>query len=135
MEFFDNFLSLFKTIQFRDIIDILAIAFIIFGLFRLVRETRAVQLLKGVLVLFIVYFFSSLFGLVMLSSLLRAFFEASVVLIAIIFQPEIRKALEQMGRKNTWGRLISAFKQGKGDEWEKKVRKSIVDAAVTATLL
>lgn len=134
MEFFDNFLSLFKTIQFRDIIDILAIAFIIFGLFRLVRETRAVQLLKGVLVLFIVYFFSSLFGLVMLSSLLRAFFEASVVLIAIIFQPEIRKALEQMGRKNTWGRLISAFKQGKGDEWEKKVRKSIVDAADTATL-
>ena len=132
MEFFDNFLSLFKTIQFRDIIDILAIAFIIFGLFRLVRETRAVQLLKGVLVLFIVYFFSSLFGLVMLSSLLRAFFEASVVLIAIIFQPEIRKALEQMGRKNTWGRLISAFKQGKGDEWEKKVRKSIVDAADTA---
>lgn len=134
MDFFNNFLSVFKTIQFRDVIDILAIAVIIFSLFRLVRETRAVQLLKGVLVLFIIYFLSSLFGLVMLSSLLRTFFEASVVLIAIIFQPEIRKALEQMGRKNTWGRLISAFKQGKGDEWEKKVNKAIVDVADTATL-
>lgn len=134
MEFFENFLAIFRTIEFRDVVDILAIAFIIYGLFRLVRETRAVQLLKGVLVLFIIYFLSSLFGLVMLSSLLRSLFEASVVLVAIIFQPEIRKALEQMGRKNTWGRLISVFKHGKDEEWEKKVSKSIVDAADTAIL-
>ena len=107
MDFFDNFLSIIKTIQIRDIIDILAIALLIFGLFRLVRETRAVQLLKGVLVLFVVYFISSLFGFVMLSGLLRAFFEAAVVLIAIIFQPEIRKALEQMGRNNTWSKYIN----------------------------
>lgn len=135
MDFFQNLLSVFKTIQFRDVIDILAIALIIFGLFRLVRETRAVQLLKGVLFLFIVYFLSSLFELVMLSSLLRAFFEAAVVIIAIIFQPEIRKMLEQMGRNNTWKRYISIFsKYGKNDEWEKKVRKSIVDSADTALL-
>ncbi len=134
MEFFNNFFSIFKTIEFRDVIDILAIAFIIYGLFRLIRETRAVQLLKGVLVLFIIYFLSSLFGLVMLSSLLRSLFEVSVVLVAIIFQPEIRKALEQMGRKNTWSRLISVFKHGKNEEWERKVRKSIVDAADTAIL-
>lgn len=134
MEFFNNFLSIFKTIEFRDVIDILAIAFIIFALFRLVRETRAVQLLKGVLVLFIIYFLSSLFGLVMLSSLLRSFFEASVVLVAVIFQPEIRKALEQMGRKNTWGRLISVFKHGRNEEWEKRVNKSIIDSADTAIL-
>jgi diadenylate cyclase len=134
MEFFENFLAIFRTIEFRDVVDILAIAFIIYGLFRLVRETRAVQLLKGVLVLFIIYFLSSLFGLVMLSSLLRSLFEASVVLVAIIFQPEIRKALEQMGRKNTWGRLISVFKHGKDEEWERKVTKSIIDAADTAIL-
>ena len=134
MEFFENFLAIFRTIEFRDVVDILAIAFIIYGLFRLVRETRAVQLLKGVLVLFIIYFLSSLFGLVMLSSLLRSLFEASVILVAIIFQPEIRKALEQMGRKNTWGRLISVFKHGKDEEWEKKVSKSIIDAADTAIL-
>ena len=115
MDFFDNFLSIIKTIQIRDIIDILAIALLIFGLFRLVRETRAVQLLKGVLVLFVVYFISSLFGFVMLSGLLRAFFEAAVVLIAIIFQPEIRKALEQMGRNNTWSKYIK-FLQKRGTE-------------------
>lgn len=135
MEIFQNLLSILKTIQFRDVVDILAIALIIFGLFRLVRETRAVQLLKGVLLLFAIYFLSSLFGLVMLSSLLRAFFEASVVIIAIIFQPEIRKALEQMGRNNTWKKYIAIFSRvGKDDEWEQRVRKSIEDAADTSVL-
>lgn len=135
MEIFNSILSIIKTIQLRDIVDILAIALLIFGLFRLIQETRAVQLLKGVIMLLIVYFLSSLFGLVMLSSLLRTFFEAAVVVIAIIFQPEIRKALEQMGRNNTYKKYIKIFtKHHKGDEWKKAVEKSIVDAADTAVL-
>lgn len=135
MEIFNSILSIIKTIQLRDIVDILAIALLIFGLFKLIQETRAVQLLKGVIMLLIVYFLSSLFGLVMLSSLLQTFFEAAVVVIAIIFQPEIRKALEQMGRNNTYKKYIKIFtKHHKGDEWKKAVEKSIVDAADTAVL-
>lgn len=135
LEIFNSILSIIKTIQLRDIVDILAIALLIFGLFKLIQETRAVQLLKGVIMLLIVYFLSSLFGLVMLSSLLRTFFEAAVVVIAIIFQPEIRKALEQMGRNNTYKKYIKIFtKHHKGDEWKKTVEKSIVDAADTAVL-
>lgn len=135
MEIFNSILSIIKTIQLRDIVDILAIALLIFGLFKLIQETRAVQLLKGVIMLLIVYFLSSLIGLVMLSSLLRTFFEAAVVVIAIIFQPEIRKALEQMGRNNTYKKYIKIFtKHHKGDEWKKAVEKSIVDAADTAVL-
>ena len=135
MEIFNSILSIIKTIQQRDIVDILAIALLIFGLFKLIQETRAVQLLKGVIMLLVVYFLSSLFSLVMLSSLLRTFFEAAVVVIAIIFQPEIRKALEQMGRNNTYKKYIKIFtKHHKGDEWKKAVEKSIVDAADTAVL-
>lgn len=135
MDFFNNIVSIFKTIQIRDIIDIMAIALIIFGLFKLVQETRAAQLLKGVVLLMLIYLVSSLFGLVMLSSLLRTFFEAAVVVIAIIFQPEIRKALEQMGRNNTYKKYIKVFtKHRNDDEWKKAVQKSIVDAADTAVL-
>ncbi|MED9969770.1 MAG: diadenylate cyclase CdaA [Ruminococcus sp.] len=135
MEFFENLWSILKTIQLRDVIDILAIALLIFGIFRLIRETRAVQLLKGILLLLLIYFLASTFNFVMLSSLLRVFFEASVVIIAIIFQPEIRKALEQMGRNNTWRRYFSAFtKPKKDDEWLNAVKKSIVDAADTSVL-
>lgn len=135
MEFFENLWSILKTIQLRDIIDILAIALLIFGILRLIRETRAVQLLKGILLLLLIYFLASTFNLVMLSSLLRVFFEASVVIIAIIFQPEIRKALEQMGRNNTWRRYFSALTKPKiDDKWQNAVKKSIVDAADTSVL-
>lgn len=135
MEIINSIFSVFKTIQIRDIVDILAIAVLIFGLFKLIRETRAVQLLKGILLLLILYFVSSLFGLTMLSSLLQTFFEASVVIIVIIFQPELRKLLEQMGRNNTYKKYIKVFsKHRKSDEWKKAVKKSIVDAADTSLL-
>ena len=135
MDIFTNLWSILKTIQFRDILDILFIALIIFGLFRLIRETRAVQLLKGVLLLLVVYIFASIFDLVMLSSLLRAFFSASVVIIAVIFQPELRKALEQVGRNKNWRKYIKIFSSyGKSDDWERAVRKSIIDVADTATI-
>lgn len=135
LEFFNGLWSIIKTIQIRDVIDIVAIALIIFAAFRFIRETRAVQLLKGFFVLLILYVISSLLGFVMLSSLLRTFFEASVIIVTIIFQPEIRKALEQMGRNNTWSKYIKIFSRyGKSDEWKKAVKKSIVDAADTAAL-
>lgn len=135
MDIFNNLWSIIKTIQFRDIVDILAIALLIFGLFKLIRETRAVQLFKGLLLLFVVYILASLFNLVMLSTLLRSFFEASVVIIAVIFQPEIRKALEQVGRTKNIRKYFRVFSQyGKSDEWELAVRKSIVDAADTSVL-
>lgn len=135
MEVFQNLFSILKTIQVRDVIDIIAIALIIFGLFRLIRETRAIQLLKGILLLLLIYFISSVFELVMLSSLLRVFFEASVIIIAIIFQPEIRKALEQMGRNNTWRRAVSAItKSRQNDDLTSAVKKSIVDAADTSVI-
>lgn len=135
MEIINSIFSIFKTIQIRDIVDILAIAVLIFGLFKLIRETRAVQLLKGILLLLVLYFISSLCGLTMLSSLLQTFFEASVVIIVIIFQPELRKLLEQMGRNNTYKKYIKIFsKHRKSDEWKKAVKKSIVDAADTSLL-
>lgn len=135
VDILNNLWSVIKTIQFRDVVDILAIALLIFGLLRLIRETRAMQLLKGLLLLLVVYILSSLFNLVMLSTLLRAFFEASVVIIAVIFQPEIRQALEQVGRTKNWKKYIRIFSDyGRNDDWEKAVKKAIVDAADTAVI-
>ena len=131
MEWIQNVFAVLKTIEIRDIVDILAIAFIIFSLFKLVKETRAAQLLKGVVALLIIYLISSL----MLTTLLRTFFEASVILVAIIFQPEIRKYLEQMGRNNTYKKYIKLIThREKSDEWKMAVKKSIIDAADTALL-
>lgn len=135
MEIIQTVISILKTIEIRDIIDIMSVALIIFSLLTLVRETRAAQLLKGIVVLFIIYIISSLFRLMMLSALLQMLFEGAVLLVAIIFQPEIRKYLEQMGRNNTYKKYFKFIAQrGKSDEWKKNVQKSISDAADTAML-
>lgn len=135
MEIISEIFSILKTIQIRDIVDIIAISLIIFGTVRLVRETRAAQLLKGVLLLVIIYLLSTLFGLVMLSSLLRTLFESVIVLLVIIFQPEIRKALEQIGRSQRYSKLLKFFtKHNRSEEWKKAMQKSITDAADTALL-
>ncbi len=135
MELIQNIFSVLKTIEIRDIIDIFAIAFLIFSLFKLVKETRAAQLIKGVAALLIVYLISSLCGLMMVTSLLRTLFEAAAVLVVIIFQPEIRKYLEQMGRNNTYKKYIKLLThREKSNEWKLAVKKSIIDAADTALL-
>ncbi len=135
VQWFNDVLSVFKTIQIKDIVDILAITLIIFGIFRLVRETRAVQLLKGVAILLVLYITSLAFNLTMMSSLMRLFFEFSVILIAIIFQPEIRKALEKIGQNKISKKYLSFFfKSGKTDEDVKAIKKAIIDVADVATL-
>ncbi len=135
VQWFNDVLSVFKTIQIKDIIDIIAITFIIFGIFRLVRETRAVQLLKGVAILLVFYITSLAFNLTMMTSLMRLFFEFSVILIAVVFQPEIRKALEKIGQNNISKKYLSfIFKNGKTDEDVKTLKKAIIDVSDAATL-
>lgn len=134
-QLFSNIAAVFKTVQAKDVIDILVITFIIFSLFKLVRQTRAEQLLKGVVVLLVLYLFSSLFQLTMLTSLLKTFFEFAVILVAIIFQPEIRKALEQIGRSKVSRKYLGFLQnRSKSDEEIRQVRKAISDVADTAVL-
>jgi len=135
INWFNDVLAVFSTIQFKDIVDIIAITFIIFSLFKLVRETRAEQLLKGVLVLLAVYIISNVFGLSMMTTLMRILFEFAVIIIVVVFQPEIRKALERIGQSNFTKKYLSFFfENGKTDEEIKAIKKSIVDSADIATL-
>lgn len=135
VNWFNDVLAVFSTIQFKDVVDILAITFIIFSLFKLVRETRAEQLLKGVIVLLAVYIVSTIFGLTMLTSLMRILFEFAVIIIVVVFQPEIRKALERIGQSSFTKKYLSfLFNNGKTDEELKTIKKSIVDTADVATL-
>ena len=71
---FDNLFAIIKTFQIMDFVDILCITFVIFGIFKLVRETRAEQLLKGIVVLVIVYYLSYILNLTMFTALLKNFF-------------------------------------------------------------
>lgn len=79
-------------------LDILVVAFIIYKIIMLIKGTRAVQIAKGFAVIIAVYFISDLLNLTTLNWLMRQLQLMIVVAIPIVFQPELRRALEQLGR-------------------------------------
>ncbi|MGN0536578.1 MAG: diadenylate cyclase CdaA [Acutalibacteraceae bacterium] len=90
--------ALMLTFKVTDVIDILVVAFIIYNLIKIIRETRAEQLIKGIFIVVIAFLLATILNLKMLSSLFTTFFQFAVLAVFIIFQPEIRRALEQIGR-------------------------------------
>ena len=130
----DNFFAIMRTFQLKDAIDIIAIGFIIYYLIKLVRETRAVQLVKGIFILLVLYGFAYIFKLTMLTAMLNRFFEFAVLVLFIVFQPEMRKVLEQLGRSNyTYRRLKNVFTDSSNEEDILKQKKTIsvfVDAVM-----
>ena len=117
--------SIAMSFQFKDAVDIIIVAFLIYGVVKLVRETRAGQLVKGLFLLVILFIISSYFNLVMVSRVLAYFFQFAFVAILIVFQPEIRKALEQVGRNNV-GQSIAAVVTGRDRSYDRaQIRKAI----------
>ncbi len=104
MRMLDYFADLTWKESIKDIIDILIVTYIMYQLILLVRGTRAVQLLKGILFLVVIWAVSTWFDLYTLKWLMNQMFTFGVVAIFIIFQPELRRALEQLGRGKLFGR-------------------------------
>lgn len=92
------FIVLMKTFTISDLLDISIMSFIIFNFIKLIRETRASQLVKGIIILLVAYVASFQFNFRMLSHLLNKFFEFGIIALLVVFQPELRRMLEQIGR-------------------------------------
>ncbi len=87
-----------------SLLDILLVAFVIFSLIKFVRDSRAEQLIKGILALGLAYLAAWLLDLKAISFLLEKLFDNGLILIMVIFQPELRRALERAGhsRFSAW---------------------------------
>lgn len=83
------------------IADIAILAFVIYELLLLIRGTRAVQLIRGLLVLLVVFLLSDRIGLHALSWILEQVWAVIFLALVVIFQPELRRALERIGRSGT----------------------------------
>ena len=92
-----DFISLVRP---TDIIDILIVAYIIYKLLAFIRDTRALQLLKGIGILFVVFQISVWLNLDTVNFILRNAMQVGIIAILIVFQPEFRRALEQVGRSS-----------------------------------
>lgn len=117
-----DFLSEYSVLDYlTEIIDILLVAYVIYILITLIRGTRAVQLFKGMMVIVIGWLLSSFFGLDTLSWLMSQAMTYGVLAVIIIFQPELRRALEQLGR----GRLFSRSSMPDEEKVDLTIRETV----------
>ena len=109
----DSFLSLvFEIIKPTNILDIAIIAVVGYNLYKMIRGTRAVQLLKGIAILLALNLISEYLGLTTVNWILVKAQTVLIIAIPIIFQPELRRALEKIGTGNLW----SGFKKNGDDK-------------------
>lgn len=105
-------IGILKKFTVMDGADILIVAYVLFRFLLLIRGTRAVQLLKGVIVILLATAFSSLFQLRALNWLLGHIITVGLFAIPVVFQPELRRALERLG---SGGFFAFPFTAGTGE--------------------
>ena len=122
--------------QFRpsDALDVILVTFIVYNVIKIVRETRAGQLVKGILILLVVWGLSYWWQLFMIENLLAYLFQFGVVALLVVFQPEIRHALEQIGRSGIRNRGWS-FLMPKDEELLTQKKRRAINAVVDAAAL
>ncbi|RME42192.1 MAG: TIGR00159 family protein [Deltaproteobacteria bacterium] len=92
------FLEIFKNIHPTDVIDILVVSFIIYRILCMIRGTRAFQMLLGVILMIGAFYLSEVFELHTVRWLFSNFFNAFIIVMVVLFQNEIRRALTEMGK-------------------------------------
>ncbi len=130
--------NVIQTVTIMDIIDMLILSYLVYLLIKIVRETRANQLIKGILIIAAAYVVSSTIGLKAISYIIKSIVNIGLLAILIMFQPEIRRALEKAGRAK-FGLNIFNFSDT-SDEITKKwnvaieaICDSCVDLSATKT--
>lgn len=87
-----------SAINISDVVDIAVVSFLIYQVVKLVRETSSARIIRGVIILIAAMWISNILQLTMVNYLFRAVLTWGIVVIAIVFQPELRRILERMGR-------------------------------------
>lgn len=121
IEFFQNVFVGFRMV---DVLDILIVAYLVYKILAFIQETRAQQLVRGLAFLVVIFFLSDILNLYLLNWLLKNFVTMGLFALIVLFQPELRRGLEQLGRKN----LVSGQFRSLDKEHAFAVVKEIVAA-------
>ncbi len=123
----NNLLFIFQRLNWLSVVDILIVTSIFFGLMYWLRDTQAMVLLRGVILIVVsLVLLTTLVDLPAFSWLVRNSVPAMLLAIPVIFAPEIRRALERIGRAGT---LFSNFNPGNQAEFEQAVRAVVTACA------
>ena len=116
------FLDFLSRVNLTDIIDIVLVAYVMYQLMRIVSGTKAAQIIKGIAILLIIFFVSDFFQLNSLNFILRNTMQVGFIALIILFQPELRKALEKMGR-DTLSNLLKTDEKKTTDSTVEVIRQ------------
>lgn len=134
---FDKLFFLLSTIRISDILDIFIVSFMFYKLFVLIRGTRATQLIKGILFIFIASKLSEFFKLYTISWILNNAVTVGFIAILIVFQPELRRILEHIGNNKLLKPVNFEVATGnaKGIEELVKATYSLADKKIGALMV
>ncbi len=130
MSFFDDFTDFFSKIPslkpgISDFLDICFVAFILYNGIKLIRETRAFQLVKGLILLGIIYFIINMLKMEASSYIFEFLFKNIFIIIVILFQQEIRQIIEKVGTSKFTS--LSLLLKGNSDEKNKIINEAVIE--------
>ena len=112
----DSILNLLRTFRIWDFLDIVIIAYLLYKVLMFASNTRAGQLIKGIALLFVMYLIAATLELKSTSYLLEQVFSFGIIAIVVVFQPELRHALESMGKSRISNLTFFNFNNEKVDD-------------------
>ena len=119
-----SFVSVLQSIGLSDILDVAIITLLVYSVLNLLKKTRAFQLLKGLALFFAVYVFATQAKLKTLTFLIENLLQVGFIALLVVFQPELRRALEQVGSSNLL--TLSFFRKKTAEQSEvERLRKAI----------
>lgn len=123
------FESVISTLTYKDVLDVIVLAYIFYLLIKLISETRAGQLVKGIMFIVVGYFLSTLLELKVIKYILEKAMDIGLIAAIILFQPEVRRALEKFGRTRFGATFLglSNYSDEESKRWERAI-KAICEA-------
>ena len=132
----DFFLSIVTQMKLIDVIDILAVAFLLYQVYRFVRDRRAGKLAAGVVFLLLLALLAEAIGLTAVGFLMQNIFQVGLLALVVVFQPELRSGLEKLGGEPLKGlKAINEIKDGtvKNNAVVKELCEAVSDLSASKT--
>ena len=131
---FGRMISFIPAMRLTNVVEILIISVLIYYIFLWIRDTRAWTLLKGVLVIFAFVLFAYVFNMSTILWLFQNLISVIIISLFVLFQPELRRALEQLGRKNILTSVFSIGSGGSDDLQEAKTQEKTKSEIIRACM-
>lgn len=119
------FSNLFVRPDWRNIIDVIILTVLIYNFLKLVRHTRASSLVKGIIFILVLALLSDVFEIHALNWVLQQIISVGVVVLVIVFQPELRRMLEQLGRSKIARQVFGSPKKHRNAQMELHVSEIV----------